>query len=90
MSVRVPAARLGTALQCVGLSQKRHFSRLPARLAALRGSSGRSQSTLATLAGVSIPRLRDAERFGLATEETLRLLAATLGVTVVDLTGGDR
>ncbi|EPX62611.1 hypothetical protein D187_008799 [Cystobacter fuscus DSM 2262] len=42
---------------------------------------------LATKAGISIPRLRDAERFGAATTETLNLLAHALATDVDTLLG---
>lgn len=66
---------------------KRNITGLGERLSALRVKSGLSQQVLATRAGISIPRLRDAERFGAATTETLNLLAKALGVTVDDLAG---
>jgi transcriptional regulator with XRE-family HTH domain len=69
-----------------------HFSKrsvpgLAERLVSLRRASGLSQQVLATRAGISIPRLRDAERFGTATTETLNLVARALGVAVDALTG---
>jgi len=54
---------------------------------ALRRSAGLSQQVLATRAGISIPRLRDAELHSLATTATLTLLARTLAVSVDLLTG---
>lgn len=66
---------------------KRNIAGLGERLSALRVKSGLSQQVLATRAGISIPRLRDAERFGTATTETLNLLARVLGVTLDDLAG---
>lgn len=70
-----------------GGAQKRYFPRLAKRLSSLRTKTGESLQIFATRAGVSIPRLRDAECFGLATPGTLSLLAGALGVTVRDLGG---
>ena len=67
--------------------RRRGVPGLADRLMALRRSVGLSQQVLATRAGISIPRLRDAELHGLATTETLTLLARTLGVSVDTLTG---
>ncbi len=53
----------------------------------LREAMGLSQQVLATRAGISIPRLRDAERFSTATTETLNLLARPLGTDVDSLLG---
>lgn len=66
-------------------TRKRSFPGLSSRLGTLRGARGLSQQVLATQAGISIPRLRDAERFGVTTVETLQLLAQVLGVDVADL-----
>ena len=68
-------------------TSKRSVPGLAERLLALREAHGLSQQVLATRAGISIPRLRDAERFGAATTETLRLLARALAVDVDALTG---
>ncbi len=66
---------------------KRSVPGLAERLASLRKARDVSQQVLATRAGMSIPRLRDAERFGTATTETLNLLARALGVEVDVLLG---
>jgi len=66
---------------------KRRIEGLAERLTTLRGAAGLSQQVLATRAGISIPRLRDAERFGAATTETLNLLARVLGTDVDVLLG---
>lgn len=66
---------------------KRNLPGLAAVLVALRRAAGLSQQVLATRAGISIPRLHDAERHGLATTETLNLVARALGVDVDVLTG---
>ena len=66
---------------------KRNVPGLAERLASIRRASGLSQQVLATRAGISIPRLRDAERFGTATTETLNLLARVLGTDVDVLLG---
>lgn len=67
--------------------RKRSVPGLGARLVALRKSLGLSQQVLATRAGISIPRLRDAECFGAATTETLNLLAQALATDVDTLLG---
>lgn len=67
--------------------RKRQIEGLAERLVTLRGAAGLSQQVLATRAGISIPRLRDAERFGAATTETLNLLARALGTDVDALLG---
>lgn len=61
---------------------KRNVPGLAERLVSLRQASGLSQQVLATRAGISIPRLRDAEHYGAATTETLNLLARALGIDV--------
>jgi len=66
---------------------KRSVPGLAERLVALREAHGLSQQVLATRAGISIPRLRDAERFGAATTETLNLLARALATNVDTLLG---
>ena len=66
---------------------KRIVPGLSERLVNLREALGLSQQVLATRAGISIPRLSHAERFGAATTETLTLLARVLGVRVDALTG---
>ena len=66
---------------------KRSVPGLAERLVALREAHGLSQQVLATRAGISIPRLRDAERFGAATTETLSLLARALATDVDALLG---
>ncbi|WNG38761.1 helix-turn-helix transcriptional regulator [Archangium violaceum] len=68
-------------------SRKRTIPGLGERLVSLRQSRGLSQQVLATRAGISIPRLRDAERFGAATTETLNLLAQALATDVDTLVG---
>ncbi|MBM7117656.1 helix-turn-helix domain-containing protein [Archangium primigenium] len=67
--------------------RKRSVPGLGERIIALRKSRGLSQQVLATRAGISIPRLRDAERFGAATTETLTLLAQALATDVDSLLG---
>lgn len=66
---------------------KRSVPGLAERLALLRKARSLSQQVLATRAGISIPRLRDAERFSTATTETLNLVARALGVEVDVLLG---
>ena len=66
---------------------KRILPDLAERLASLRKARGLSQQVLATRAGISIPRLGDAERFGMATTETLNLVARALAVEVDVLLG---
>jgi transcriptional regulator with XRE-family HTH domain len=66
---------------------KRNVPGLAERLTSLRRACGLSQQVLATRAGISIPRLRDAERFSAATTETLNLLARALGTDVDVLLG---
>lgn len=68
-------------------ADKRSIDGLGERIGALRVKQGLSQQVLATRAGMSIPRLRDAERFSAATTETLTLLARVLGVSVDVLSG---
>jgi transcriptional regulator with XRE-family HTH domain len=46
-----------------------------------------SQQVTATRAGMSINRLRDLERYGLATPDTLARLARALETSVDELTG---
>lgn len=60
---------------------------LGARLLALRKGAGLSQLVLAVRAGVAPPRIGEAERFDIATRDTLRRLAPVLGVTVDALVG---
>jgi transcriptional regulator with XRE-family HTH domain len=69
--------------------RKRNVPGLAERLTSLREAKGLSQQVLATRAGISIPRLRDAERFGTATTETLSRLARPLGTDVDALLGED-
>ena len=66
---------------------KRNIPGLADRLTSLREARSISQQVLATRAGISIPRLRDAERFGNATTETLNLLARVLSIDVDVFTG---
>jgi transcriptional regulator with XRE-family HTH domain len=68
-------------------TRKRTIPGLGERLLSLREVRGLSQQVLATRAGISIPRLRDAERFGAATTETLNLLARALATDVDALLG---
>lgn len=60
---------------------------LGARVQALRLGAGLSQAVLAVRAGITPPRIVDAERLDVATRDTLRRLATALGVSVDDLTG---
>ena len=62
-------------------SGKRHRRGLEKIVSAFREKSGLSLQVAATQANVSIPRWRDAESFGLATDETL-LQLAKVGVDV--------
>lgn len=71
-------------------TRRRHLPGLAQRIADLRRATRQSQQVCATRAGMSTNRLRDAERHGLATTETLTLLARVLGVAVDDLTGRSR
>ncbi len=57
------------------------------RIVELRHSLGLSQQVLATRAGLSIPRLAEAERYGAATTSTLNALARALRISVDELTG---
>lgn len=66
---------------------KRSFPGLAERAKTLRLERGLSQQVAATRAGMSMNRLRDLERYGLATVETVALLARALGVDVDVLTG---
>lgn len=65
--------------------QKRPIHGLGARIGAVRSKLHLSQQVLATRAGISIPRLRDAEQFSLATTETINLLARALGIPASEL-----
>lgn len=67
--------------------RKRSLPGLAERLVSLRKAAGLSQQVLATRAGISIPRLRDAERLGAATTETLTLIAKVLRTDVDTLLG---
>ena len=60
---------------------------LGSRILELRHSLGLSQQVLATRAGLSIPRLAEAERYGAATTATLNALARVFEVSVDELTG---
>lgn len=66
---------------------KRRVDGLGERIVAMRRERGLSQQVLATRAGISIPRLGDAERYGAATTETLGRIARALKVDVDTLTG---
>ena len=68
-------------------STKRSIPGLAERVRALRTKLGLSQQVAATRAAMSTNRLRDLERHGLATTETLGRVAKVLGVHVDDLTG---
>lgn len=66
---------------------KRTFPGLAERAKSARIELGLSQQVAATRAGMSTNRLRDLERHGLATLETIALLARVLNVHVDALTG---
>lgn len=66
---------------------KRSFPGLAERAKARRTGDGLSQQVTATRAGMSINRLRDLERYGLATMDTVTRLARVLSVDVDVLTG---
>lgn len=66
---------------------KRQIDGLADRIIKLRASVGLSQQFFATRAGISIPRLREAERYGAATTDTLNRIAKAFCVSVDDLTG---
>lgn len=66
---------------------KRSFPGLAERAKSMRLGFGISQQVAATRAGMSMNRLRDLERYGLATIDTLTKLARVLGVDVDALTG---
>jgi transcriptional regulator with XRE-family HTH domain len=66
---------------------KRSIPGLGERALAVRHRLGLSQQVAATRAAMSTNRLRDLERHGLATTDTLVRLARALGVPVDDLTG---
>lgn len=66
---------------------KRIVPGLPERLLELREAAELSQQVLATRAGISIPTLSAAERFGVATTKTIGLLARALGTDVDRLMG---
>jgi transcriptional regulator with XRE-family HTH domain len=66
---------------------KRSFPGLAERAKTARLERGLSQQIAATRAGMSMNRLRDLERYGLATVTTVTKLARMLGVSIDDLTG---
>ena len=66
---------------------KRSITGLAERAKATRTQLGLSQQVTATRAGMSMNRLRDLERYSLATIDTLTRLARVLGVSVDELTG---
>ena len=66
---------------------KRSFQGLGERAIAARAAMGLSQQVAATRAGMSMNRLRDLERYSLATTDTLLRLSRVLGVAVDVLTG---
>lgn len=66
---------------------KRSFPGLAERAKAKRVQLGLSQQVAATRAGMSMNRLRDLERHGLATMTTVMKLALVLGIDVDVLTG---
>jgi transcriptional regulator with XRE-family HTH domain len=66
---------------------KRSFSGLAERAKSKRLELGLSQQVAATRAGMSMNRLRDLERYGLATMDTVTKLARALSVDVDYLTG---
>jgi transcriptional regulator with XRE-family HTH domain len=55
-----------------------------------RGALSLSQQVFATRAGMSTNRVRDLERYDLATLDTLTRLARVLGVDVDEFTGRKR
>lgn len=66
---------------------KRNHPGLAERAKAARTALGLSQQVTATRAGMSMNRLRDVERYGLATPDTLRKLSSALSVDFDVLTG---
>jgi transcriptional regulator with XRE-family HTH domain len=68
-------------------SPKRSLPGLAERVKSKRTSAGLSQQVTATRAGMSTNRLRDVERYGLATTDTLVRLARVFEVDVDTLTG---
>lgn len=66
---------------------KRSIPGLAERAKSKRLELGLSQQVAATRAGMSMNRLRDLERHGLATMDTVARLARALGVDVDTLTG---
>ena len=66
---------------------KRSFAGLAERAKSKRLQLGLSQQVAATRAGMSMNRLRDLERYGLATIDTVTKLARALGVSIDVLTG---
>lgn len=66
---------------------KKRTDGLGERIVAMRRAKGISQQVLATRAGISIPRLGDAERYGAATTETLKRVARALQTDVDTLVG---
>jgi ribosome-binding protein aMBF1 (putative translation factor) len=68
-------------------SPKRSFPGLAERVKSARTAVGLSQQVTATRAGMSTNRLRDVERYGLATTETISMLARALSIDVDVLLG---
>lgn len=77
----------GYLVRMLKRTHRRNIPGLAETLVSLRQAAGLSQQVLATRAGISIPRLRDAETHGLATTETLNLLAQALATDVDTLLG---
>jgi transcriptional regulator with XRE-family HTH domain len=68
-------------------TSKRSFPGLAERAKSARISAGLSQQVAATRAGMSTNRLRDVERYGLATTDTVTKLARVFSVDVDLLMG---
>lgn len=72
------------------LITKRNVPGLGARINAGRRALGLSQHLLSARAGISVNRLRDAERYDAATAETINRLAKVLMVPADELLGRKR
>jgi transcriptional regulator with XRE-family HTH domain len=66
---------------------KKTIPGLGLRLRQLRAERALSQQVLATRAGISIPRLREAEQYNAATTSTLARLARALALDLDRLVG---
>lgn len=70
------------------IPHKHYHPGLADKLLGLRLGLGLSQQALATQAGISMPRLSEAERHGLATIETVVFLAGALRLELSELCPG--